>query len=340
MAIRNIKLEAFTVFDKIEIELCDGINVFIGENGTGKTHLLKLLYFISECEMQGDSQEYNGNSDMLEKLRGCFQVASADNLFRDLADRSLICAASDSGECSFSLRRTCAHKSTVDLNSNGSSNGKAKKPIPAIFIPAKEMLTHSGLEKDFMQRNLPFDITLIDILNKAGVSTMKSLPDYMLNIMNRIAQIIDGTVLYKNNRYYVEKSNGTLVDFAAEAEGFKKLGLVYRLIETGYLKNGSVLIWDEPESNINPHNIPFIVDILLDLHKCGVQVFLATHNYFFAKYLDVRKTAEHSVQYHALFMKESAASCEQSLEFEGLLNNAIIEQSINLYREEVKKVME
>ncbi|MDR1586084.1 MAG: AAA family ATPase, partial [Treponema sp.] len=48
MALTKIELENITVFDSFSINLTKGINVFIGENGTGKTHLLKLLY--SACQ--------------------------------------------------------------------------------------------------------------------------------------------------------------------------------------------------------------------------------------------------------------------------------------------------
>ena len=44
MKIRHLELENVTVFDKIEIAFDEGINIFIGENGTGKTHILKILY--------------------------------------------------------------------------------------------------------------------------------------------------------------------------------------------------------------------------------------------------------------------------------------------------------
>ena len=48
MLIRNIELENFTVFDKVKIDFCKGINVLIGDNGMGKTHVLKLLYAFCE----------------------------------------------------------------------------------------------------------------------------------------------------------------------------------------------------------------------------------------------------------------------------------------------------
>ena len=40
----RIYLERFTAFERLELELNAGINVFLGSNGTGKTHLLKVAY--------------------------------------------------------------------------------------------------------------------------------------------------------------------------------------------------------------------------------------------------------------------------------------------------------
>ncbi|MCD5413620.1 MAG: AAA family ATPase [Clostridiales bacterium] len=48
MSITGLRLENFTVFKKIELDFTDGINIFIGENGTGKTHIMKILY--SACQ--------------------------------------------------------------------------------------------------------------------------------------------------------------------------------------------------------------------------------------------------------------------------------------------------
>ena len=48
MIIKRIKLDNYTVFEDQQIEFDPGINVFIGENGTGKTHILKVLYSLPE----------------------------------------------------------------------------------------------------------------------------------------------------------------------------------------------------------------------------------------------------------------------------------------------------
>ena len=46
MAVNQIEINKFTVLNSVKIGFSDGINVIIGENGTGKTHLLKLIYAI------------------------------------------------------------------------------------------------------------------------------------------------------------------------------------------------------------------------------------------------------------------------------------------------------
>ena len=43
MAIKKVQIKNITVFDKMELEFSPGINVFVGDNGVGKTHLIKRL---------------------------------------------------------------------------------------------------------------------------------------------------------------------------------------------------------------------------------------------------------------------------------------------------------
>lgn len=48
MIIKKIKFQNYTVFEDHQIEFSPGVNIIIGENGTGKTHLIKALY--SACQ--------------------------------------------------------------------------------------------------------------------------------------------------------------------------------------------------------------------------------------------------------------------------------------------------
>ena len=52
MAVTGIRLEHFTAFDELNLRPSRGVNVFVGANGTGKTHLLKVAYAACDAARQ------------------------------------------------------------------------------------------------------------------------------------------------------------------------------------------------------------------------------------------------------------------------------------------------
>ncbi|MEK2693771.1 AAA family ATPase [Pseudomonas aeruginosa] len=52
--ITNLQLQKFTAFTDLAIDFSPGINIVIGENGTGKTQLLKAVLALSGPEAQGE----------------------------------------------------------------------------------------------------------------------------------------------------------------------------------------------------------------------------------------------------------------------------------------------
>jgi predicted ATP-binding protein involved in virulence len=56
--ISRLELGNFTCFAKAEMDFSSGIDVFIGENGVGKTHILKALYsMLRKGWIGGDSED-------------------------------------------------------------------------------------------------------------------------------------------------------------------------------------------------------------------------------------------------------------------------------------------
>ena len=53
MNIHKLNIENVTVFEDFKLKSCDGINIIIGGNGTGKTHLLKFIYSLSKTISNG-----------------------------------------------------------------------------------------------------------------------------------------------------------------------------------------------------------------------------------------------------------------------------------------------
>lgn len=297
MAIKSIHISNIMVFqrqkhknDEFHLDFCDGINVLIGENGVGKTTILKMIYAAAQWSFEKtNSGKTKRLSDLFsnhlkdsEKLRNeenkeeyCYyQVSDGKHVFED----------------------NLSHNGKLDLDDWLGLN------IPSVFIPTTEMLSHS---KGFLAMNhkysMPFDGTQVDIIVNASLPETREIPDSCKVILNEISDVIDGTVIQEEDTFYVLKKDGRKIDFSLEAEGLRKLGLLWKLIRNGLLEKGSVLLWDEPEANLNPELYPLVTNILLELQKNGVQIFIATHSYNFAKYLEIRRTEKERVMFHNLY---------------------------------------
>ena len=59
MAITRLQLENFTAFESLDMEFSPGINVFVGANGTGKTHIMKVCY--AACDVSKTGYDFPEN---------------------------------------------------------------------------------------------------------------------------------------------------------------------------------------------------------------------------------------------------------------------------------------
>ena len=159
---------------------------------------------------------------------------------------------------------------------------------------------------------MPFDQTQVDIIVNASLPEAREMPAYLQTILDKISIVIDGEVIQEDDEFYVLKKDGRKIRFSLEAEGLRKLGLLWKLIRNGLLEPGTILLWDEPEANLNPELFSLVVEILLELQKNGIQIFVATHSYNFAKYLEIRRTETEQVQFHNLYHSEQPGVIEAS----------------------------
>lgn len=195
-----------------------------------------------------------------------------------------------------------------------------------VYIPVNEMLSHSkGLLALSSRYKLPYDKTEIDIISNAELPEMLEVSPLEQTILDKIGAIIDGEVIYEDDTFYIKKTNGIKVEFLLESEGMRKIGLLWKLIKNGLICKDSILIWDEPEANLNPSLIPTLVEIMLELQREGVQIFIATHSYNLAKYFEVKRQDIDNVSFHNLLKKNTEVIVDSKDYFGELKENKIIE---------------
>lgn len=341
MKINNINIKNFTVFEDIKINFSKGVNILIGENGTGKTHVLKLLYSIMDICKSKTLNKHEKGINYSSYLSDYFLVSEKnnDNLVRDMNKECIVSLDTTEENIEFQVYYKDKNNNLFVNNIGVNNKINATKDISKIvFIPAKEMLSNSkGLLALEREREIPFDKTLIDIVSKSQLGEKKKQSILGENTLKILSKVIDGEVVFKNDSFYIVKNNGLNVEFSAEAEGIRKFALLLRLIANGVIDNNTILFWDEPEANINPKLVPILVDVLLELVRNNIQIFIATHDYNLAKYFEVKRKENEVVQFNLLDKRDDKIYCETNNYFGKIKNNPIIDADSTLLDEVLDK---
>jgi hypothetical protein len=347
--ITRLQLENFTCFAKLDVEFSNGVNILIGENGTGKTHILKVLY--AACAITvGEGKE----RDYFDKLVGVFKPYRGDfmRLLRNLFGanelnqmkiqnfpNNLANMAVSSGdvrlECGFSLGVLEPPKQELnDSEWRGCS-------LDGVYIPVKEMLVHApGFISLTARREIAFEEVYIDIIKQAYLPKLRTLPNEKYkNIYTKLSEVLGGTIVLKGEIFFLKTQKGE-IEFSLLAEGLRKIALLWLLIQNGSLNPGTILFWDEPESNLNPALLGVVVETLLELQRQGVQIFLTTHNYVLLKEFDLRKKADDAVRYISLYRNETDSVVAKSSDtYVSISPNAISDTFSDLYQRDIARVL-
>lgn len=332
-SLTSIFLEQFTAFKRLDLKLGPGINVFIGANGTGKTHLLKVAYAACDITKTG--------LDFAEKLTRVF-LPSGRVLGR-LAKRQKerVMGHIEVFRGDKKLRAFFFSDSENPASSVTTGHDTwSEETIESVFIPVKEMLSHGpGFRSLYAQREVHFEEIYADILDRAYRPPLRGpLDSARRRILRDLQKAVEGEVTVKNEEFFLQTGHGDL-EFTLLAEGMRKLGLLWLLVQNGTLLNGSVLFWDEPETNLNPKLCEVLINILLQLQRLGVQILIATHDFAILKELELQMTAGDQVRFHALYrdMSDGELRCESaSLPFQ-LQHSPIDEAFSSLYDREIER---
>jgi predicted ATPase len=209
-----------------------------------------------------------------------------------------------------------------------------------IYIPEKDILEHAkGLLPFIEQKTTGFSSIYKDLLIAAQDIPTQEQSVMQKSVGEKISLAICGHVewVHGEGTFYMIKNDGKRIPFSDEASGFKKLGFLGLLITSGQLEPNTVLFWDEPENSLNPELIPILVDILLELSRNGVQIFISTHSEILASYFAVNRQAGDSVMFTALYKDGEQIKATTSDRFDLLEPNNLTAEQIKLYEKEIVK---
>jgi energy-coupling factor transporter ATP-binding protein EcfA2 len=272
----TLTLQNFSVFADATFEFCPGVNVLIGENGTGKSHAMLAAYSMLRALHKGDASSTNAR--IPEKLKGVFQPEK-----RQLG--RLVRRARGGGEAKLELTSS-AYACTVAFTHRETegcriTQTRRRSAGPStIFMPSREPLAmYEGFIGAYQHSELSFSEVYYDTCVALNAPLTKGARK--AEAQQLLAPLLDalgGRVFEQGGRFYVQQGSAHL-EAHLVSEGLRKLATLTHLINNGSLDENDILFWDEPEANLNPALSKIVVHFLVELAKRGVQVILATHDY-------------------------------------------------------------
>jgi ABC-type transport system involved in cytochrome c biogenesis ATPase subunit len=331
--LKKLTLKNFSVFKSATFNFASGINIIIGENGTGKTHLLKLLY--SMLKPFDATQSLPEETPVEMKARFNAKLLA---VFRpdDRQPGRLVTNARGVHGANARLEYNRNLFVDFDITSDGKLRPlrRSFKVTPSsLFVPPREALAmYEGFTSAYEKRELSFDETYYDFCKALSASPLKGEAKKKVeDLLKELESLIGGKLKKRGGRFYLEQEGHDDVEAHMLAEGLRKVGSLYRLIGNGGLAPDSILFMDELEAGLNPRLISRLVRILHVLAGRNIQIFIATHDFLLSQELSLaaeyRTKPEVSIRFFALSRDEEGGVTPQSGDtLADLIDNPILEE--------------
>jgi len=321
--IKSLNMKNFVLFNKNEFEFSKGLNIFIGENSTGKSQILKLIYSI----LKSNNEDSRFNESIVQEFKGVFRPTDREigNLITFGKNKSSINIDLSSYKIDFNFTKKSRH----EVNMENTPQKFYQKEI--LFIPAKEILSHfKGFIATYNKREIAFDKTTYDLALELDLPLLKDLS--LIEKKNReLEDILQGEIVQLNGEFYLRRfKDKELVVSSMMAEGLRKIGTISYLLKNGALHENSILFWDEPESTLNPKLIKDIAKLLIYLESLDIQIFIATHSLFLVNEIEILRKEENNIKYFSFgFNKEQELRVSQSSKLEELKDLILLDEEID-----------
>jgi predicted ATPase len=319
--LKSLHLKNFSVFEEGLFAFSPGLNVIIGENGTGKSQLMKLAYAVSHVSHSQISSTRKNKED--------FQRALADKIVAVCKPESLgrlVTRQVGRNRCEVAVDFVHSQHTGFDFNFSTQSKAEVKvEKMPdafveaaPVFFPTREMMSvYEGFAGAYRNRELSFDETYYDLVIALDASVKKKHPASIVALIKQFEVLMGGAVRLENGRFYLipEQSGKGKIEMPLVAEGIRKLAMLAYLLLNGALRDKGTLFWDEPETNLNPRLMRALAQALVLLATQGYQVVLATHSLFLLRELaiELETTEKHkSANFIGLCRNERGSVTAQS----------------------------
>jgi hypothetical protein len=340
--LKQLRISNFTAFGTATFDFSPGLNVIVGANATGKTHVLKLGYLFArawpELKRSGrELAEKRTEAYFEDRLMGLFRPERLNHLLRHGSTKKTEIAAKLNeltlgDQNAVPLVRRDDLTWQIQLDRDGDDAVKLKAAhlpdstridycMEPIFVPSKEIVSlFEGLIGLFEKYEIQLDETYRDLAVAMSVPERRTPSGLLPELLEKLSAAIGGELILEKGRLLLRQSANAQMEPHLLAEGFRKLGLLLYLVRNQIVEPDGTLFWDEPEANLNPGLMRPFIEVLVALAAKGVQIVLATHSLFVLREIEIllRETAYREVPraFFALMPSKGGVKVAQGASFE------------------------
>jgi energy-coupling factor transporter ATP-binding protein EcfA2 len=328
-------IQRFGPFADLAVEFSPGLNVLIGGNATGKSWLLKTLYAVLRTsEIAGREGGERPEDVLRERLTRLYlpDDARIGRLVRRHVGSGTARVQVAQGAAEFGFSLTSRGKLSLERTPTDAVTR-------SVFLPSREALAmFDGFVSLYERREISFDETYYDLCVALATPQLRGRRGAVAaGILEGLEEILGGQIRLDGSRFVRVSPDGNL-EAHLLSEGLRKIGTLDQLLANGVLMRGSVLFWDEPEANLNPRLVGKVAEILDQLGRLGIQMFVATHDYLLVQRLSMDAEygrASTPRRFLSLYRDESGGvSAEAANTIVGLEHNDIQAEFAALYTRE------
>lgn len=315
----QIKIKNFGPLPNCDYKFAAGLNVIVGENGLGKSQLLKLLYSVLKVNAEAkDLTKATLQKAYADKLIGVLRPDALGRLAKRKQGRERcevqVVMKDKAFSCGFSFASQAKSEVQIELLPEA-----ILSQSPAYF-PTRELVTMCPWFGPLYDNyHLRFEESWRDTVSLLSAPSVKGPKEKKAaELLKPLEVAMGGKVVVDTatGEFYLNIPGEGNMEMPLVAEGLRKLAMLARLVSTGALLDKGYLFWDEPETNLNPKLIKVLAASVLQLCRQGIQVFIATHSLFLLRELEILAKSADFLGVEQRYFGLSASLGEESVTLE------------------------
>ena len=247
--IHSLTVKDFTVFGEARLRLA-ALNVIHGENGAGKTHLLKLAYSVwstlrpeTSAGAKDTPTKRFLEPELGRNLKAVFRPDTLGRLARRKPGTTKAEVEVRFGEHDLDTAFSFHTRSVSDVTVSILPACWAE--LAPVYLPSREALSaFPGFVSLYETVALPFDETWRDLCLQLDAKLFKGTrPSDVQALLEPLEAALGGELRIEDGRFYLYLPNGRM-EIDLVAEGIRKLAMLAWLVATRKLSGKGALFWE------------------------------------------------------------------------------------------------